>query len=129
MSRLLKFDIYHPMSGILLRADLRRRYEAGEFVFLPVGDYWVAHFFDPTSELAKQLDQKPVMLSQEIPKAYLLVRVAIAAFALAKDFIEQGEHAPLDGGSRVDSQHEQGVSHEPKRASSSLEARLAASFM
>jgi hypothetical protein len=103
---MLELDIYHSMSGILLRADLRRVYEAGDFVFLPVGDYWVAHFFDPTSELGKKYDQKPINLSQEIPKMYLLIRVAIAAFALAKDFIEQGEKFALDERSREDQEDE-----------------------
>ncbi|KAF1919871.1 hypothetical protein BDU57DRAFT_527792 [Ampelomyces quisqualis] len=89
----------HPRNGIILRADLCRAYENGEFVFLPVDDHWVAHFFDPTSNLARQrstqdvrFDQKRIRLSEEIPRDFLLVRLAIAAFALARDFLEQQEY-------------------------------------
>jgi hypothetical protein len=105
--KMSKFDIYHPMSGILLRADLRRVYEARDFVFLPVGHYWVANFFDPTSELGKKFDQRPIVLSQEIPKMLLLVRVAIAAFTLAKNFIEQGEEVAVDEELRAEKQDEE----------------------
>ena len=87
-------DIHHPMNGITLRLDLLQAYDVGDFVFVPVGEHWIAHFFDPTSPLGREYDQRPIKLSQEIPRPYLLVRVAIAAFALAKDFLEQKAHAP-----------------------------------
>jgi hypothetical protein len=92
---MLAWDIFHPMNRITLRKDLRRAYHDGAFVFLPTGEYWVAHFFDPTSSLGKEFDQKPIKLSQEIPRVFLLVRLAIAAFRLAENFVEQGEYAPL----------------------------------
>jgi hypothetical protein len=92
--RALKGDIsnmIHAMNGITIRKDLHEAYKNGAFVFLPVSEYWVAHFFDPTSQLGKEFDQKPVRLSQEIPKMFLIVRIAIAAFELAKQFLEQDE--------------------------------------
>jgi hypothetical protein len=73
----------------MLRTDLYAAYNNGEFVFLPLGSHWVAHFFDPTSRLGMEFDQKSIRLSREIPRTYMLVRVAIAAFELAKDFLEQ----------------------------------------
>jgi hypothetical protein len=89
----------HPRNGILLRTDICRAYENGDFVFLPVDDHWVAHFFNPMSELARQrdkggllFDQKRIRLSEELPRHFLMVRVAITAFALARDFLEQDEY-------------------------------------
>jgi hypothetical protein len=89
-------NIIHPMNGITLRFDLHEAYNKGEFVFVPVGERWVAHFFDPTTLLGRQFDQKPVVLSREIPKIFYMVRIAIAAFELAKDFLEQGEEPAED---------------------------------
>jgi hypothetical protein len=83
------WDIHHPLNGITLRPDLHRSYNNGDFVFLLLGNHWVAHFFDPMSPLGKVFDQKTIRLSKEIPRIYLMARLAIAAFALAKDFLEQ----------------------------------------
>jgi hypothetical protein len=82
-------DMCHPKNGIALKPSLLKAYNNGEFVFLSLDTHWRAHFFDPTSELGKTFDQKAIRLSSEIPRAYLRVRVTIAAFKLVKDFVEQ----------------------------------------
>jgi hypothetical protein len=91
--KMSKFDIYHPMSGILLRADLRRVYEARDFVFLPVGHYWVANFFDPTSELGKKFDQRPIVLSQEIPKMLLLSELRLRRLHSRRTLLNRGKRS------------------------------------
>jgi hypothetical protein len=82
-------DMCHPKNGIALKPNLLKAYNKGEFVFLSLDTHWRARFFDPTSELGKTFDQKAIRLSSEIPRAYLRVRVTIAAFKLVKDFVEQ----------------------------------------
>jgi hypothetical protein len=82
-------NFIHGTNGITLRKDLLVAYNKGEFVFLPAGDYWVAHFFEPFSTLGSEFDQKPIRLSKEIPSIFPLFRVAVAAFALAEGFLGQ----------------------------------------
>jgi hypothetical protein len=61
------WDIHHPLNGITLRTDVHKSYNNGEFVFLPLGNHWVAHFFDPMSPLGKVFDQKSIRLSRGFP--------------------------------------------------------------
>lgn len=92
-------SILHPMNGVAMHRDLRDAYEKGQFVFLPVRDRWRAHFFDPESKIGKEFDQERAKISEEIPLAFLIVRIAMAAFDLAKDFIEQ-DGVLQEGGSQ-----------------------------
>jgi len=51
------------------------------------------------STLGREFDQAHITLSEEISRPYPLVRVAVAAFVLAKDFLNQGENLlTLNGG-------------------------------
>jgi hypothetical protein len=91
-----KLQIVHPMNSILMHTELAQAFEEGEMVILPVDDHWVAHFFDPDSYLTRDRDnkkinrdQKFVRMSTEIPKDFILVSVAMAAFKLAEAFLEQ----------------------------------------
>lgn len=84
-------NILHPMNGLLLRADLHEAYMKGDSILVPVQKYWRVHFFDPESSLGKKFDQQPVSLSAEIPRTFLMVRIVMKAFELARGFLEQGE--------------------------------------
>jgi hypothetical protein len=86
-----KWNLHHAMNGITLQSDLLEVYNSGGFIIVPRGEHMVAHFFGPSTELGLKYDQQPIRLSSEIPKGYVLIQVAIAAFELAKDFIEQDE--------------------------------------
>lgn len=90
-----ELDFHHAMNGITLRNDLLYAYNEGEFIFMPAGEHWVAHFFDPVSKMGCVYHQRPIRLSAEIPKGYLLVRVAITTFESARGFLEQGRRCEV----------------------------------
>jgi hypothetical protein len=79
-------NMHHPMNSIFLKEELSWAWDNGEFVFMPDGDRWVAYFLDPTSALGRLFDHRPVRISAEIPKHFLMFRATIFALKLAKIF-------------------------------------------
>lgn len=97
-------DMHHPMNGICLRSDLKEAYDDGDFVIIPDGNTWVAHFADPQSDLGRMFDHGRLRISQEIPRQFLLVRAAWATFSLANSFLNQPvrvEHVPAIEAQRI----------------------------
>ncbi|KAF1846473.1 uncharacterized protein K460DRAFT_406676 [Cucurbitaria berberidis CBS 394.84] len=86
-----KRAIYCPQNGITLRRDLYRAFGDGEFAIVPKGKHWVAHFFDATTRLGEEFDQKRVRLSSDIPKELLFAKFAACVFPLVRGFVQQGE--------------------------------------
>ncbi|KAH5604272.1 hypothetical protein HBI45_110230 [Parastagonospora nodorum] len=82
-------DMHHPMNGIYLRSDLAKAYDNGDFILIPGKECWIAHFFDPTHDLAKRFDHETATISHEISRSLLLVRPAMVAFRHAYEFLNQ----------------------------------------
>jgi len=82
-------DMYHPMNGLYLRSDVAQAYDNGDFILIPEGERWIAHFFDPTHKLAHRFDHETVKISHEISRSLLLVRPAMVAFRHAYEFLNQ----------------------------------------
>jgi hypothetical protein len=75
-------NMHHPMNSIFLKEDLSWAWDNGEFVFMPDGDRWVAYFLDPTSALGRLFDHRPVRISADIPKQFLIFRATMFALKL-----------------------------------------------
>lgn len=82
-------DMYHPMNGLYLRSDIAQAYDNGDFILIPEGARWIAHFFDPAHKLAYRFDHETVKISHEISRSLLLVRPAMVAFRHAYGFLNQ----------------------------------------
>ncbi|THW72806.1 hypothetical protein D6D18_10321 [Aureobasidium pullulans] len=77
-------------NSLALRADIYQSFDAGNFVFVPKQDRWVAHFIVNTRTLRATYHNTIVDLDPVVHPCFLLTRLAWAVLPMVANFLLRG---------------------------------------